>query len=348
MSSFDRIPVIDISGLGGDDKAQHEAVVSRLRDAAETVGFLYVTGHGIPEAALAGLRDAAKRFFARPLEEKMQVYIGRSRNHRGYVPEGEEVFAGGTPDAKEAFDLSIDLPADDPDYLGGNPLLGPNQWPENVGDFRDSVTFYYDSAFALGRRLLRGFSEALGLAPDHLDQFVTKPPSQLRLIHYPYNPGAADRPGIGAHTDYEVFTLLLPTAPGLEVMNGAGEWIDAPPVPGALVINIGDMLEVWSNGTFPATSHRVRRVSEERYSFPLFFSCDYWTKVEPLPQFVSADRPAKYPPVVAGEHLHAQTAQTFQYLKQRIARGELRLPEQSLSLSSFGQEARHVPEKGGM
>jgi isopenicillin N synthase-like dioxygenase len=340
MTAFDKIPVVDISGLGGEDRARHDDVVRQLRDAAEHVGFLYVSGHGIPAPVLTGLRDAAERFFALPLREKMRVYIGRSKNHRGYVPEGEEVFAGGTPDSKEAFDLSIDLPEDDPDFLAGNPLLGPNQWPEDLPGFRDSIMTYYDAAFALGRRLLRGFSEALGLPATHLDRFVTKPPSQLRLIHYPYNAGANDRPGIGAHTDYEVFTLLLPTAPGLEVMNGGGEWIDAPPVPGSLVVNIGDMLEVWSNGTFTATSHRVRRVSEERYSFPLFFACDYWTKVEPLPQFVSLDRPPAYPAIIAGEHLYAQTAQTFQYLKQRIARGETTLPESSLSLSSFGQEAR--------
>ena len=200
---------------------------------------------------------------------------------------------------------------------------------------------YYDAAFALGGRMVRGFAEALGLAPDALDQFFTKPPSQLRLIHYPYDPAAPeDQPGIGAHTDYEAFTLLLPTAPGLEVMNGEGEWIDASPVQGGLVINIGDMLEVWSNGRFTATSHRVRKVKEERYSFPLFYSCDYWTVVEPLAPFVTPDSPRAYEAVTAGEHLHAQTVQTFTYLKARLARGEVTLPENSRSLSSYGQEAK--------
>jgi isopenicillin N synthase-like dioxygenase len=339
-SSFETIPVVDISVLGGTDADAHAEAIRQLRQAAENVGFLYVSGHGLADGLLAELQRATRDFFALPTETKMRVYMGHSRNHRGYVPEGEEVFAGGTPDAKEAFDLSIDLPATDPDYVAGNPLLGPNQWPDDLPGFREAITAYYDAAFALGRRLLRGFSEALGLPADHLDRFVTKPPSQLRLIHYPYNERANDRPGIGAHTDYEIFTLLLPTAPGLEVMNGAGEWIDAPPVPGTLVVNIGDMLEVWSNGLFTATSHRVRRVSEERYSFPLFFACDYWTKVEPLPQFVSPERPPAYPAIVAGEHLYAQTAQTFQYLKRRIAEGSAHLPQQSLGLSSFGQEAR--------
>ncbi len=199
---------------------------------------------------------------------------------------------------------------------------------------------YYDAVYRLGRRLLRGFSEALGLSPEFLDQYVTKPPSQLRLIHYPFHAGRADRPGIGAHTDYELFTLLLPTAPGLEAMNGSGEWIDVPPVAGTFVVNIGDMLEVLSNGAFTATSHRVRGVKEERYSFPLFFSCDYSAVIRPLPQFVSAERPAAFEDIVAGEHLHAQTVLTSKYLQERRDRGELSLPEGSLGLSSFGQEAR--------
>jgi isopenicillin N synthase-like dioxygenase len=344
MSAFQTVPVIDISMLGGSDPESHAACVEALRASARDIGFLYVTGHGVPETLSAELIAAAKQFFNLPLAEKMKVYIGNSRNHRGYVPEGEEVFAGQTPDRKEAFDLSLDLGPDDPDYLAGNPLLGPNQWPDDLPGFRAAVMSYYDAVFGLGRRMLRGFSEALGLEPASLDQYVTKPPSQLRLIHYPFHADRTDRPGIGAHTDYELFTLLLPTAPGLEAMNTSGDWIDVPPVPGAFVVNIGDMLEVLSNGTFAATSHRVRSVSQERYSFPLFFACDYSAVVRPLSQFVSPERPAAYDGIVAGEHLHAQTVLTFKYLRERRDRGELSLPKGSLGLSSFGQEARKTSQ----
>ena len=206
-------------------------------------------------------------------------------------------------------------------------------------DFGTSVTAYYDAAFAAGRALMRGFAMALGEPPDFFEPYLRKPPSQLRLIHYPFNPDAEGAMGIGSHTDYECVTLLRSTAPGLEVLNSAGQWIDAPPVAGALIINIGDMMEIWTNGEFVATSHRVRPVKEERYSFPLFFAVDYNTEVAPLARFVTPERPARES-LVAGEHLFAQTAQSFRYQKERLERGEIRLPEKSVGLSSFGQVAR--------
>ena len=342
--AFTRLPIVDIGALiaGGPDEIK--AAAERLGRATRDVGFCYVTGHGIPDPVFADLLAATKTFFTLPLAEKMKIYIGRSRNHRGYVPEGEEVFAAGTKDRKEAFDLSLDLPPDDPDYVQGNPLLGPNQWPE-INGFSAQVMAYYHAMFSVGRALMRGFALALGEAPDFFDAYLKKPPSQLRLIHYPFNPGAGDAMGIGAHTDYECLTLLHSTAPGLEVLNSAGQWIDAPPVPGAVLINIGDMMEIWTNGEFVATSHRVRPVREERYSFPLFFAVDYYTRVEPLPRFVTAERPAREG-LIAGEHLFAQTAQSFNYQKARLAKGDIQLPKKYVALSSFGQEARYTAYDG--
>ena len=335
---FSTIPLVDISTLIAGDTERSRATADALGKAAREVGFVYVTGHGIPQPLFDGLLDAAVRFFAQPRTKKMEVYIGQSANHRGYVPAGEEVFAAGTKDTKEAFDLSIDLPSDDPAVRTGTPMLGPNQWPD-LPDFKSKVTAYYDAVFAVGRALIRGFAMALGEAPDFFDPYITKPPSQLRLIHYPFNPDATDAIGIGAHSDYECFTLLHSTSPGLEVMNGSGQWIDAPPVPGALTINIGDLLELWTNGEFTATSHRVRRVQEERYSFPLFFMVDYWTKIAPLDRFQGREGPRRRS-LVAGEHLFAQTAQSFGYLVERMKAGQLALPDGAHALSSFGQEAR--------
>lgn len=340
-TDFERLPIVDVSGLDSDDAAVRGAAAQALGRAARDAGFFYVTGHSVSRAQQGALIAQARCFFAQPHDWKMQYYIGRSRAHRGYVPEGEEVFAGGKQDRKEAFDTGAELPLDDPLVRAGTPMLGPNVWPEQPG-FEAAVTTYYQGVFALGRTLFRGFALALGLPETYFERYLDRPPSQLRLIHYPFDAAAAEAHGIGAHTDYECFTILLPTAPGLEVMNGAGEWIDAPPVDNAFVVNIGDMLEVWTGGTYVATSHRVRKVSEERYAFPLFFACDYATVVAPLPKFATPEAVAKYPPVSAGEHLFAQTAQSFTYLKARLERGELALPDGAKALASFGQQARYA------
>lgn len=346
QTAFTKLPVVDVSGLYSDDPADRAKVAGALGKAAREVGFLYVTGHRVGKDLRQRLLDQTKRFFAQPVERKMDIYIGKSDNHRGYVPEGEEVMLGGKRDRKEALDLGYELSAEHPLVKAGTPMLGPNQWPELPG-FREDVTDYYAAVFDLGRHLLHGFALALGKEENFFDHFVTCPPSQLRLLHYPYDADAVDAQGIGAHTDYECFTLLLPTAPGLEVMNGDSDWIEVPLLPDAYVVNIGDMMEIWTNGAFVATSHRVRKVKEERYSFPLFFACDYATTVAPLPELVASGETPKYEPLSAGDHLFAQTAQSFVYLRERVDKGELKLPDNAKGLSSFGQYARHKETQDG-
>ena len=322
-------------GYKSPDLAVRERTAQALDHAAQSSGFFYVVEHGLPQALQDGLLQAAEHFFLLPEAVKQRYYIGSSRNHRGYVPPGEETFYAGSKDTKEAFDLSLDLPDTDPDYLAGNRLLGPNRWPVEVPEFQGRVYAYYQAVVALGRRLLRGLSLALGAPEAQFDAQLVKPPSQLRLLHYPAQPEASDSPGIGAHTDYECFTILLATSPGLEVLNAAGRWIDAPPIPGAFVINIGDLFEVLSNRRWVSTAHRVRKVRQERYSAPLFFNLDYHTEVAPLPHLAARDGGARYPSFRAGEHLLAQTAQSFGYLRREIERGILCLPENTAGLASF-------------
>jgi isopenicillin N synthase-like dioxygenase len=342
-ADLQRLPLIDVSGLESADLATRRATASELDRAACSAGFFYATEHGLPPSLSEGLIAAAAEFFALPEADKQRYYIGTSTNHRGYVPPGEEVFYGGSKDSKEAFDLCLDLPDSDPDYRAGNRLLGPNRWPSEVPGFRERVAAYYDAVTVLGRRLLRGFLLALELPEDHFDHFLHKPPSQLRLLHYPYSPNAAAAPGIAAHTDYECFTILHATSAGLEVRGAKNRWIDAPPIRSAFVINIGDLLEVLSNGRWISTAHRVRPVSEERYSAPLFFNLDYDAEIAPAPHLVQRDGQARYPSVRAGEHLLAQTAQSFSYMKKQIERGELRLPSGALALASFARERGEHP-----
>jgi isopenicillin N synthase-like dioxygenase len=335
---FERLPLVDVSGLYSEALSERRRAAFELDRAAQHAGFFYAAAHGLGQPLIEGLEQAAAEFFALPLSAKQRYYIGESTNHRGYVPPGEEVFYAGSKDTKEAFDLSLDLAHDDPDYVAGNRLLGPNRWPSEVAQFRERVDAYYSAVTSLGRRLLRGFLLALDLPEDHFAHVLKKPPSQLRLIHYPFQASATDAPGIGAHTDYECFTILHATSPGLEVLNAKGRWVDAPPVPGAFVINIGDLLEVLSNGRWVSTTHRVRKVREERYSAPLFFNLDYDAEIAPCAHLVHADGEARYPSVRAGDHLLAQTAQSFSYMKRQVERGELKLPVGALGLASFARD----------
>lgn len=320
------LPLVEISQLSSPHLEDRLAVAQALDQACKEVGFLYLRGEQFQPELFQHLCHIAEQYFAQDEAQKMRHYIGQSENHSGYVPIGEEQFVSNSYDLKESYDVNYDYLASE----GRRPLLGPTQWPD-FPEFKSHVAEYYQHLKQIGNQLFRCFALALGLDEHYFDAHIAHTPSQLRLIHYPYNPAAQDREGIGAHTDYECFTLLLPTAPGLQVLNKQGEWIDIPLLENTLVMNIGDMMEILSNGRYLATKHRVKKVQQERYSFPLFFSCDYDYLIQPV---IDTDQP-RYAPLKGGEHLFNQTAQTFQYLKQKVASGEIVL-ENARPLYSFG------------
>lgn len=321
------LPIVDITALSSAHAVDRRGVAEALDDACRRSGFLYLRGAQLDALPRDRLLSIARDYFAQDHATKMDSYIGRSCNHSGYVPVGEEQFGGGTSDLKEAFDVNNDYSH----ATGRRPLLGPNLWPD-MPRFRDEVLAYYRALSTIGRQLFAAFALALDLDEDYFAPHLRHPPNQLRLIHYPPASGAEDRPGIGAHTDYECFTMLFATAAGLQVVDPAGRWVDVPLVDGAMVMNIGDMMEVLSNGRYLATTHRVKKVAEERYSFPLFFTLDYDHVVAPL---VPGTARRRYRPLRSGEHLFNQTAQTFAYLKRRRAQGDLVLAD-AMPLDSFG------------
>lgn len=323
------LPLIDISMLESDCLADRLEIARQLDRACAEAGFLYITGAQFDRGLFDRLTQRARAYFALDRETKMKSYIGLSENHSGYVPVGEEQFGEGTRDLKEAYDINCDYTL----ATGRRPLLGPNLWPEMPG-FREDVLAYYRHVIGIGRRLFGGFALALGLEEDYFEAVLRHPPSQLRMIHYPFDAGAEDQPGIGSHTDYECFTLLFATAPGLQIVGKQGEWMDVPLLDGAMIMNIGDMMEIMSNGRYLATRHRVKKVGEERYSFALFHACDYDHVVAPIVR----GEASRYAPLKGGDHLYSQTAQTFAYLKRRVASGEV-VPNETVPLDSFGLQA---------
>lgn len=330
--AFTEIPVIDISGLFSSDPDAVRQVALDIGDACRNVGFFYVRNHSVPAVLIEPLLEQTQRFFSLSIEEKMKYDITGLQRHRGFVPFGGLTAAvDGKPDVHEGFELSVELPADDPGYLAGNIMYGPNVWPEAFPEFRRDVYAYFEAARNLGDTLARAFALALGQPEDCFRDWMCKPITQLRLLYYPPQEGRIepDQIGVGTHCDYEMFTILLQDdAGGLQVMNTAGEWIAAPPIADTFVINIGDMLMRWSNGEFRSTPHRVINTSgRERYSFPMFVAANYDTIVKCLDSCVSRERPARYPPIQQGLWTVNQITDAYEY--RRLCRGKVPSAERS-------------------
>ncbi|MEM1232844.1 MAG: 2-oxoglutarate and iron-dependent oxygenase domain-containing protein [Pseudomonadota bacterium] len=336
------LPVIDLSGLFTGLDAEKGPVAAALGEAARTSGFFYITGHGIPQEQVEAVFAASKQFHEMPRNFKMKYWSGFTTNHRGYVPFEEN--GSSFPkiiNFNEAWDMSFEAPADHPDYLAGWRMTGPNVWPDLPG-WRETVSGYYDAIFNLGLRMLDALALELGVPAEHLTRHITCPTSQLRLLRYIENdmPQTKDITGISAHSDFECFTILCQGAPGLQVMNADDVWIEAPPIPGTFIVNIGDIFETWSGGQFKSTQHRVINTGKERYSMPLFFGLDYDAVVEPLEKFRTPETVAKYPPIKAGEHLMRMSVNAFRYMadarEQGILNPDYDIPEEN----PFAREAK--------
>jgi len=318
-SDFSEIPQIDLAPMAGDDPVAKQATAKALRDACVNVGFLYVKNHGVPQAVIDGIFAQCPRFFGLPLEEKMKIHVKKSSNNSGYTPLLEEnTDETALGDLHEGFDMANELPADDPYGKGREALYGTNLWPEGLPGFHEAMQAYFDAMLALGDRLFRAFALALDLPEDYFAPMVTKPTAVLRILSYPSQEGEIDQRqiGIGAHTDYECFTILgqQPGIQALQVQNGKGEWVSAPPIPGTFVVNIGDQMARWTNDVFASTRHRALNLSgKARYSMPFFLGTNYDTLIEALPSCVGPDRPAKYPPVIAGEYVLSRFDATYAY-----------------------------------
>ena len=308
-NSLRKIPIIDIGPLvqGGGVLKEIEKSVLAINDACRNVGFFYVKNHGIPEEYLQSVFSNIKDIFDLPLQEKMKIHMGKSQIFRGYTPIGKEL-TNNKRDWNEALDFGLDLPPEHPDVLAGEPLLGANQWPENPPEFRNVMADHWDMLINLGARITEGLALSLGLEKDYFKPFTSRSHSTMRILHYPtYDKEPEDDigDGIGQHIDYGFLTILAQDkVGGLEVKNSAEEWISAPYIPGTFIINVGHMMQRWTNDFYKATLHRVKSQGiKDRYSFPFFYEPDFNTVVTPLEDYCSRENPPRYEPLHFGNYI---------------------------------------------
>ncbi len=287
----DMLPVIDVGPLlGHGTSAARGDVAARIQAACRERGFFYVAGHGVPAGLLAELADASAEFFALPLADKMEISMAHGgRAWRGFFPVGGELTSG-RPDLKEGLYFGAELPDDDPRVAAGLPLHGRNLFPSQVPRLRQLVLAYLDALTGLGQAVLTGVALSLGLDAGYFATGYTADPTILfRIFHYPPSPPQGQDWGVGEHTDYGLLTLLAQDdSGGLQIAAPEG-WIDAPPIAGTLVCNIGDMLDRLTGGWYRSTPHRVRNLSGHgRLSFPFFLDPGFAAEVPPLPDRAAA------------------------------------------------------------
>ncbi|MGW5521873.1 isopenicillin N synthase family dioxygenase [Gordonia sp. NPDC003950] len=263
------LPILDLADADTDPEGFRLA----LREATHVHGFFYLTGHGIPAEQMSAAVGVAREFFALDDAEKDEISQLDSPHFRGYSRLGGEL-TNGRVDWREQIDLGPDRPVID-NADGYWNLQGPNLWPTRPSRFREVFGSWSDSLSEVGLRLLRQWSLSLGASEDHFDEaFAHAPATLLKVVRYP---GTAEREqGVGAHKDSGVLTLLLvdPGSAGLQVETTGGEWIDVPPVRGAFIVNVGELLEVATGGYLRATRHRVRapKPGTDRISIPFFLN----------------------------------------------------------------------------
>jgi isopenicillin N synthase-like dioxygenase len=277
---FSEIPVIDLAPVieEGDDAA----VIAELGKACTDIGFIYVKNHRVAKQLVCDMHKQAALFFNLPEEQKMRIVLDPQM--RGYLPlfyqnhEGEE--RQGT-NHQEGFWIGHERPLNPQ-----RPLDGLNRWPPEVPGLQAVMITYFEAMENLSKVLQRCFATALGLDTDIFDSFFDESLTRLKINHYPpqYDPKQLNSIGVLPHSDSGGFTILWQDdVGGLEIQNQNGDWVGAPPVEDTFVINLGNIMQIWTNGEFSSTPHRViNRTGTDRYSIPFFVNPNHDAIIKPL------------------------------------------------------------------
>jgi isopenicillin N synthase-like dioxygenase len=313
------LPIIDFAGVRSGDSAATAKAAHEIHAACIGPGFFYLRNHGIADAGIDRAAAAARDFFHLPGAKKAEVKA--NANHRGFHAMGDALMYGAKkPDLKEFYSIGLELPVDDPAILAGEPLRGANNWPAFMPELQAALYPFYEAMGECGGALLRTVALSLGLAADFFVPRYRKRLQRTQIIYYPPQPPAADDEqfGVAPHTDYGCITLLWQDdSGGLQVRERASRsWIEAPPIPGTFVVNVGDLLARWTNDRFSSTPHRViNRSGGERFSIATFYDPDFAALVDPR-ELGTPEAECHYPPVRAGEHILKRFDQSFGYRKK--------------------------------
>jgi len=318
MTAAGAIPIIDIKGVRGRDAAAMKRAAGEIHRASTEVGFFYIANHLVRSDTIERAAAAARRFFANPVELKRTV--AANANHRGFHARGDALMYGAKkPDYKEFYSIGLELPESDPSVLAGEPLRGPNNWPPFMPELRPALYGYFEEVGACAADLLRVVALSLGLKETFFLGKYTKPLQRTQIIYYPPQPPDLDEQfGVAPHSDYGCITLLWQDDNGgLQVRSRASKsWIDAEPIPGTLVVNVGDLLARWTNDRFSSTVHRViNRSGRERHSIATFFDPSFAAVVDPR-ELGTAAADCRYEPVKAGDYILKRFDESFGYRKK--------------------------------
>ena len=298
------IPTLSLA----DQAADPEGFAAAFGESFQRFGFAVVADHGIPDALIARAWAMTEALFALPEAEKRGYHIAGGGGARGYTPFKTEIAKGASAvDLKEFWHVGRELAAG---HRFGD-VMAANVWPDRPEGFRETFIELFAAFDTAGDRLLSAIARYLGLAPDWFDPAVRDGNSVLRLLHYPPIPADAEGVRAGAHEDINLITLLLGAEEaGLELLDRDGNWLPISPPEGAMVVNVGDMLQRLTNHLLPSTTHRVvnpppERRGHSRYSMPFFLHPAPDFLIETLPGTITDAAPNRYPtPITAHDYLH--------------------------------------------
>jgi isopenicillin N synthase-like dioxygenase len=320
------IPVIDFAGALAPGGLRSQEVADQFRQASMVSGFFYMRGHEVAPGLLEAQFATAKALMSVPDSVKRALSIQNSPIMRGYENIGEQTLdEHAKPDLKESFYCGMAIAPDHPYVLAGYQTYGPNQWPSEVPHAPQQCENYIQAMLVLCRRIMQIMALSLDLPEGYFDTTGLDPMVTLRMLRYPPHPADADDRtfGAGAHTDWGALTILAQDdCGGLEVQMPDGQWVDAPPIEGCFIVNLGDMIPRWTNGRYHSNPHRVRNRSaglRERYSIPFFYEPNYMARIEPVPGTVAPGEAPKYAPCTSGEHLREMYLKTYGALAKGIA-----------------------------